>query len=138
MLATVLKLRPGSIVHARSIDGYAMADKQLNSTVVAYALSHSMLAPEQSLSEASLGSVPGTELGIHVDGGAALIWPPAEPSPLAAVDLPGESVSGQFLGPGPSPFKETPPMFELQSYFGISSCSTGEEILCLRQEEKVA
>ncbi|CAE7769723.1 STRN3, partial [Symbiodinium microadriaticum] len=44
--------------------------------------------------KASLGSIPGTGLGIHVDGGAALIWPPAEPSPLAAVDLQGESVSG--------------------------------------------
>ena len=97
-----------------------------------------MLSPEQSLTEASLGFIPGTGFGIHVDGGAPLIGPPAAASTVGAVDLQSQSVPGQFLGSGPSPFKETPAVFELRSYFGISSCSTGEEIFRLRlQEEKV-
>ena len=101
-------------------------------------LFHSILLPEQSLSEASLGIIPGTGFGIHVDGGAPLIGPPAAASTVGALDLPSQSVPGQFLDAGASVLKDAPAVLELPSYFGISSCSSGEEIFRLRLQEKVA
>ena len=76
------------------------------------------LCLNNSLSEAILGIVPGTGFGIHVDGGAPLIGSPAAASTVGALDLPSQSVPGQFLDAGASVLKDAPAVLELPSYFG--------------------
>ena len=94
--------------------------------------------PDQSLPEASIDIIPGTGFGIHVDGGDPFFQPRAAAPMMGPLDLTGESVSGQVLGPGHTALKDSPALLEFQSNYDLRHRDCEKDIFNLRQEENAA